>query len=89
MIKNYMEIIVEKLLPKVLVHHPNTCKCQHCMDDIKALSLNHLQPLYVRTKRGEAFNKVKSLSKQFEADVIRELTKSIQIVSSNPNHHEE
>ncbi|KDR94894.1 competence protein ComFB [Peptoclostridium litorale DSM 5388] len=89
MIKNYMEIVVDILLPKVLIHHPNICTCQNCMDDVKALALNHMQPLYVRTKRGEAFNKVKSLSKQFEADVLKELTTAVTIVSSNPKHDEE
>lgn len=86
MVKNYMETVVDNHISKVLVHYENICKCSVCIDDIKAIALNNLPPMYARTKQGEAFNKIKSLSQQFEADVLKELTKAIDIVSSNPRH---
>lgn len=86
MIKNHMEGVVERLLPDVLKGYTDICKCDQCIDDIKAIALNGLKPLYIATSKGEVYSKVNELEAQFKTDAIREITKAIEIVSKNPNH---
>lgn len=86
MIKNYMESVVDNWLPKIISKYENICKCERCIEDIKAIALNGLKPTYVATQKGEVYTKVNELQTQFSTDTIRELTKAIEIVSKNPNH---
>lgn len=86
MIKNYMESVVERLMPTVLEGYTEICKCERCKDDIRAIALNGLKPIYVATNKGEVYSRVNELQAQFTTDAIRELTKAIEIVSKNPNH---
>jgi len=44
MVKNYMEIVVDNILKKILPDYSNLCKCEKCCDDIKAIALNNLKP---------------------------------------------
>ena len=44
MTKNYMEILVSNLLSEVIVNY-DVCKCENCLNDIKAIVLNNLSPL--------------------------------------------
>lgn len=87
MVKNYMEVAVNHLLPKLLEDYPDLCKCEKCLDDIKAIALNHLKPLYVVTEKGSVYAKVNEMEIQFSADIYRELVNAIDIVSKNPRHH--
>lgn len=83
---NYMEDIVCKYLEQVLDKHNNICKCKKCKLDIMAIALNNLTPLYTVTGKGKLFSKVKGMEKQFEADIVKEITKAIIIVSNSPQH---
>lgn len=87
MIKNYMEHIVEETLPLVIDRYPDICKCEKCIDDIKALALNNLKPLYVVTEEGTIYSKLNELTLQFKTDIISQLTQAIEIVSENPKHN--
>lgn len=82
-----MEQVVEKVLPTIINKYENICKCEKCIDDIKALTLNNLKPLYVVTEKGAIYSKVKRLQLQFNIDVVDELTKAIEVVSKNPEHN--
>ncbi|WZL71455.1 late competence development ComFB family protein [Clostridiaceae bacterium 35-E11] len=86
MLKNYMEDVVEKLLPSILKSFPNLCTCQLCIEDIKALTLNHLKPHYVVTERGQLYIKLNEMDTQFSVDVSREIYDAISIVQKNPRH---
>ena len=44
--KNYMEDAVEATLDEIL-EWKDTCRCERCRSDVKALALNHLPPKYV------------------------------------------
>jgi competence protein ComFB len=87
MIKNYMEYIVEENLPLIMDKYSHICKCQKCIDDIKAIALNNLKPLYVVTEKGTIYSKSKELGIQFKTDIISELTQAIEVVSKNPQHN--
>jgi len=85
-VKNYMEDVVEYLLPQILKELPDICHCEYCVSDIKALALNNLKPKYVATPVGEIYTKVNELSIQFEADTVRAITEAIAKVKKSPRH---
>lgn len=85
--KNYMEDVVDHLLPSVLEKYKNTCKCDRCIEDIKALALNQLPPLYTVTNQGIAYAKSNELSRQFQINVIQKIVEAIEIVRKNTRHN--
>jgi competence protein ComFB len=86
MLKNYMEVIVEHTLPNIIEGYTNLCKCEICVNDIKALSLNKLQPLYMVTETGNMFLKLNELQVQFKTDVTAQIVQAVETVSKNPRH---
>ena len=86
MVKNYMEIIVEDILEDMLENADLKCKCEVCKDDIKAMTLNNLKPIYVATEKGVLYTRLKEFSLQFKADVVQEILSSIKKVNNNPSH---
>ncbi len=83
---NYMEDIVTEELERLLSKKDDICKCYKCKLDMMVLALNRLPPKYVITERGRIYTRLKETETQFKADVVRELTKAIMQVSSNPQH---
>ncbi len=83
---NYMEDAVFRLLDQVLDKYNNICKCTKCKLDIAALALNNLPPQYTVTEKGKLFTKVKEMEAQYEVDIIREITKAIEVVANKPRH---
>lgn len=86
MIKNYMEEVVDELLPEMLTAHPEICQCKRCAEDMKAYALNHLKPAYFVTHEGFLYGKVDEIKMQAKADVIDMINEAIKIVSKNPGH---
>ena len=89
MVINYTEEIVKNYLANILRDDPNysnVCKCEQCIDDIMAMALNNLKPYYITTKKGEIFAEYSSLETQHQAEVISEVVKAIEFVSSHKNH---
>ncbi len=89
MVVNYMEIIVKNYLNNVFKtdsSYGTVCKCEQCMDDILAKSLNNLKPYYITTKKGEVYAEYACLEIQHQAEVISEVIKAIEFVSKHPNH---
>ncbi|KAB3537370.1 late competence development ComFB family protein [Alkaliphilus pronyensis] len=85
-VKNYMEDVVDNLIPVLLKEFTNICTCERCVADIKALALNNLKPKYVATVEGEVYTKVNELSVQFEADSISAIVDAINKVTKSPRH---
>lgn len=86
MLKNYMEIVVEELLPSVLQEHKLKCDCDRCIEDIKAITLNALEPKYVVSEKGVLYTKLNEFSSQFKADVVRSMMVAIGKVEERPSH---
>ena len=86
MLKNCTEVIVDNLLATILNEYNNICKCQKCIDDIKAITLNNVKPFYVSTETGFTYAKINELQPQFKTTIISEIAKSIEIVFTNPRH---
>lgn len=85
-LKNYMEDVVFHLMIDIVKDMEDVCKCEKCMCDIAALSLNRLKPQYVVTEKGQAYSKVLEMYTQFQVDVTTAIMESIQHVSQNPRH---
>jgi len=87
MVRNCMEIIVDNIINSVLVQYKDICKCEKCIEDIKAIALNNLKPLYVVTEKGNVYARLHELEIQFRTDVIKEIMAAIDIVSKNVQHN--
>lgn len=83
---NLMEDEVSQVIDKVLKEIDSICKCDVCILDIAAISLNNLKPNYVVTEQGYVFAKANNLNQQFNTDVVATVTKAIDIVGKNPRH---
>ena len=86
MMKNYMEIIVGDVLEDMLTKRELKCDCERCVEDIKAITLNSLKPMYVVSDKGIVYNMLSEMDIQFRADVIRQITIAIGKVENTPRH---
>lgn len=86
MLKNYMEDVVDHILPAMLKAFPDICTCEQCIFDIKAITLNHLKPHYVVTQKGEVYSRINEMHLQFQTDVMKAIIDAIDIVSNNKRH---
>ncbi|MGO1469746.1 MAG: late competence development ComFB family protein [Tissierella sp.] len=86
MLKNYMEIVVEDVLPDLIKEHKLKCDCQICIEDIKAITLNNLKPMYIVSHKGIVYSKLNELNNQFNADTVRGIMDAIKKVEENPRH---
>ena len=86
-INNINEELVAELMEKVLNEDKAICKCQLCIEDIFALSLNKLKPLYVQSTFKETTFKDYDLTKILDREKITEtIQEAIQRVSRHPHH---
>lgn len=82
---NVMESIVDEKLDQMLKEE-NCCKCERCLEDMKAMALNQLPAKYVSTRNGELFSKLNSLMRQNSIDINVAVSYAIKIVSERPSH---
>lgn len=85
-LKNYMEILVDELLPGMLATENEICKCEKCLLDIKAIALNRLPPKYIVSELGEIYRRYDDLGKQLEIDALEALMRAIELVKRYPKH---
>jgi len=86
MLKNHMEDAVNWVLPLVLKEYSDLCTCERCREDIKAIALNRLKPIYVSSKQGESYAKLNNMSLQSKTDIMQKIVEAIEIVKNNPKH---
>ncbi|AFK86953.1 MULTISPECIES: late competence development ComFB family protein [Thermoanaerobacterium] len=87
-LKNFMEEAVKDVIDNVL-KDLDVCKCDKCKLDIMALTLNNLPPKYYDTEKGEVYTKVNELKRQFEVDIISQITRSAFYVNQHRRHGED
>ena len=83
--RNYMEDAVDATLDEIQ-EFKDSCRCDRCRSDIKALALNNLPPKYVVTDKGYVYTKVNELATQFRTDITVAITNAMMVVSKNPRH---
>jgi len=77
------KIVLTKL--EAILKRMNCCRCDRCKQDIIAISLNNLKPLYVVATRDEIEQRIDSL-KDMGSKVTTEVIKAMLIVRKNPRH---
>lgn len=82
---NMMERFVDDKLAAML-ENENCCKCDRCLEDMKAIALNKLPAKYVSTHNGELFSKLDSTIRQNSVDLNIAVAAAIEAVSKNPSH---
>lgn len=84
---NVMEKIVDDKLEEMLKTE-DCCKCDQCLEDMKAIALNKLPAKYVSTHNGELFSKLNASVRQSAVDINVAVSNAIACVSKHPSHKE-
>ena len=80
---NYMEELAEDVLGD-LVSKSKESFSPNALQDIKALALNRLWPMYTTTEAGKDYLRKVIEADRIEKDVVREIRTAMDIVRSNP-----
>ena len=85
MTKNYMEILVSNLLSEVIVNY-DVCKCENCLNDIKAIVLNNLSPMYFLSSVGKSEKTAFLLNRQNRISVLAKIVSALEIIKKNEHN---
>ena len=83
-LNNYMEELADSVLKNMLSEYKRTPFTDGAIQDIKALALNRLWPMYTTSESGRDFLQRVVAEDKDEQDVMRELRVAMDIVRSNP-----
>ncbi len=82
---NVMQVLVEEKAERYAKMF-GVCTCTQCMNDIKALALNHLPSKYVVMDEGERIPKLTFYEGQYSSDITAQLLKACEQVNRRPHH---
>ena len=82
---NVMQVLVEEKAPKY-VKMFGLCDCKRCLEDVKALALNHLPPKYVVLAENEMIPKLTFYEGKYNSDITAQLLKACSKVAERPHH---
>ena len=82
---NVMQVLVEEKAPKY-VEMFGLCSCKRCMEDVKALTLNHLPPKYVVLEPGDRVPRLTVYEGKFSSDITAQLLQACKTVHETPHH---
>ena len=82
-LNNFMEELAEDVLGELLTKKKENFT-PSAIQDIKALALNRLWPMYSTTESGRSYLKKVVQEDKITQDVARELRAAMDIVRSNP-----
>jgi competence protein ComFB len=86
-IKNINEELVAEMMETILKDDDTICRCQLCIEDIFALSLNKIKPLYVQSTFKESTFTGYDLTKILDRDLVgKAIHEAITKVTRNPHH---
>ena len=85
-VKNVTEIFVEQNLKYALDDIPGVCKCEQCVADIKAITLNSMPVKYVSTTKGEVLTKLRAFDVGAQAEFIVRVRDAARRVKAQPHH---
>ena len=83
---NYMEILTDNILDEILAEEKINRLPKDAIQDVKALALNRLWPMYLTTESGKDFIRKIVVEDKIEQDVVRELRAALDIVRQNPRN---
>ena len=82
-LNNYMEELAEGILDELMSKTKDNFS-PNAVQDIKALALNRLWPMYTTTEAGKDYLRKVVEADQIEKDVLREIRAAMDIVKTNP-----
>ena len=82
-LNNFMEELAEGVLDELLSKSRDNFS-PNAVQDIKALALNRLWPMYSTTESGKDYLRKVVEADKIEKDVLREIRAAMDIVKSNP-----
>jgi len=82
---NVMQVLVEEKAEKYAKMF-GLCTCSRCMDDVKALALNHLPPKYVVMDEGDRIPKLTFYEGHYSSDITAQLLHACETVHRRPHH---
>ena len=86
MLVNMMEHYVDERLAELLDRFDG-CKCEICIEDMKAFALNRLPAKYVSTVNGQLFTRIQQeMECQPTIDLDIAIVQAIESVSAKPRH---
>lgn len=86
MLVNMMEHYVDERLAELLRRF-DCCKCEICIEDMKAFALNRLPAKYVSTVSGQVFTRIQQeMECQPTVDLDIAIVQAIESVSAKPRH---
>ena len=80
-----MEVLTDTVLGELLARDRKGLS-ETALQDVKALALNRLWPMYTTSVSGQDFLKKIIEEDKIEKDVVRELRAAIDIVRTNPRN---
>jgi len=86
-IVNINEELVIQLMEGIFNENPSLCRCSVCIEDIYALALNQLKPLYVQATFKEKASSDAELMKRIDMVHVEKIVRAaVDKVSKNPYH---
>lgn len=82
---NVMEKLVDDKI-KEMLKGEKCCKCEQCVEDMKAKALNQLPAKYVSSHNGELFSKLDAANRQNSVNLNIAVANAIQCIASRPSH---
>lgn len=82
---NVMQVLVEEKAPKYIEMF-GLCSCKRCLEDVKAITLNHLPPKYVVLERGDMIPRLTVYEGKFSSDITAQLLQACKLVMDRPHH---
>lgn len=82
---NVMQVLVEEKALKYIQMF-GLCQCKRCLEDVKALTLNHLPPKYVVLAEGDRVPRLTVYEGRYGSDITAQLLKSCKAVMQRPHH---
>lgn len=82
---NVMQVLVEEKAPKYIKMF-GLCQCSRCLEDVKALTLNHLPPKYVVLEKGDMIPRLTIYEGKYSSDITAQLLHACRLVMDRPHH---
>lgn len=84
-VQNVMEIVVKDVIDEYRGQLNMPCTCEHCMNDVLAMTLNQLPPQYIVDEANSAYVRaVHQADRQGATAVLTKVAWAAGVVAANP-----
>ena len=84
-VQNVMEIVVKDVIEKYKKERNKSCTCDHCMNDVLAMTLNNLSPQYIVDEANSAYIRaIHQADRQGATAILTKVAWAAGVVAENP-----